>query len=194
MSRVIGALVGALGLLLGMAPAAGAAPVGQLDRNLAQLWTSVFETPGAQNSFGTGGQDFACWDLDGTVAPFDPVQVDSCTVGTGRWLFVTAASFECSTLEGNGTTETELRTCARQKDQQIAPLVTVDGRPVRVSEAETPLLDVVVPTDHLTGVPSGAGQLVAHGWVVLVHPLSVGSHTVKISDTIATEIVVQAGH
>ena len=28
----------------------------------------MLETPSAQNSFGTGGSEFACWDLGGTVA------------------------------------------------------------------------------------------------------------------------------
>jgi hypothetical protein len=40
---------------------------------------------------------------------------DSCTVKPGTKIFVAASSVECSTFEGNGTTEAELRACAEQK-------------------------------------------------------------------------------
>ena len=54
---------------------------------------------------------------------FGPAGAESCTVKPGTKIFVAAASFECSTFEGNGTTEDELRTCARTKDAQAAPAV-----------------------------------------------------------------------
>lgn len=188
-----------MALCLG-APTAGAAPAKKLDNNLAVLWTTVLETPSAQNSFGSGGPAFACWDLGGTVAPFAPVSVDSCTVKPGTKMFVAATSFECSTFEGNGTTEAELRTCARQSDVQVAPAVTVDGKSVPVGEVETPLLNVTLPADNLFGLPSGTeGQSVAHGWVTLLNPLTPpGSpHTIVIKSgesIITTKIdVVQPG-
>src|SRR6478609_204686 len=78
------------------APIASASPAKKLDNNLATLWTKVFETPSAQNSFGTGGSVFACWNLGRTVAPFAPVSVESCTVTTGTKVFVIGSSFECS--------------------------------------------------------------------------------------------------
>jgi hypothetical protein len=98
------------------------------------------------NSFGTGGAAFACWDLGGgTVAPFGPNGVPSCTVKPGTKIFVAASSFECSTLEGNGTTEAELRACAEQSDVQTAPSVTVDGHSVPVKEVETRPMNIVLP-------------------------------------------------
>ena len=45
------------------APAAGAVPAKKLDNNLAALWTTVLETPSAQNPFGTGGPASACFNL-----------------------------------------------------------------------------------------------------------------------------------
>ena len=62
-------LLVAVALCLG-APTAGAVPAKKLDSNLAALWTTILQTPSAQNSFGSGGAAFACWDLGGTVAPF----------------------------------------------------------------------------------------------------------------------------
>jgi hypothetical protein len=176
-----------------VAPIASASPAKTLDNNLAALWTTVFETPSAHNSFGTGGSAFACWNLGRTVSPFDPVHVDSCTVTTGRKVFVIGSSFECSTFEGNGTTEADLRTCARNMDVQVAPPIRVDGHAVTVAEAETPLLEIVLPADNIFGLPAGTkGLSVAHGWVTLLQPLTPGTHTIDIGGSITT-IVVETG-
>src|SRR5262249_23743522 len=78
----VAGLVGSAGLVIAAgAPAASAAsaasaPV-KFNADLATLWTKVFETPSAQNPFGSGGAAAsACWNLDGsTVAPFGPSTV-----------------------------------------------------------------------------------------------------------------------
>lgn len=41
----------------------------------------MLETPAPHNPFGTGKNP--CWDLGGTVAPFGPTPVASCTVEPG---------------------------------------------------------------------------------------------------------------
>ena len=92
-------LLVAVALCLG-APTAGAVPAKKLDSNLAALWTTILQTPSAQNSFGSGGAAFACWDLGGTVAPFALNGVESCTVKPGTKIFVAANSVECSTFRG----------------------------------------------------------------------------------------------
>jgi hypothetical protein len=181
------------------APAASAAPPSvKIDADLTALWTKVLETPSAQNSFGTGGEAFGCWSLGGTVAPFGPNGVASCTVKPGIKLFVAASSFECSTFEGNGSTEAQLRNCARQMDVQVAPSVTVDGQSVPVTEAETRLLNIVLPADNIFGLPAGTtGLSVGHGWVALLHPLTPGTHTIVIDGSapgITTTIIVKPGH
>lgn len=195
MSRIARILLLAAIALLTQAPAAASAEsTKKLDDYLVALWTTVLETPSAQNPFGTGGPAFACFDLGGAVAPFAPGGVESCTVRPGTKVFVTAQSVECSTFEGNGTTDAELRTCARDGDAEVAPAVTIDGRTVPVAEVETPLLNIVLPADNIFGEPTGAqGLSVAHGWVALLHPLTPGTHTIRIGDTITTEIVVQPG-
>jgi hypothetical protein len=180
------------------APSTSAAPVNKIDDTLAALWTTVLETPSAQNAFGTGGSAFACWELgSGTVAPFGPEGVVSCTVKPGIKIFVAAPSVECSTFEQNGTTETELRECARESDVESAPPVTVDGMSVALTEAETRLLDIVLPADNIFGFPAGTeGLSVGHGWVALLHPLTPGTHTIVIGtgdSQITTTIVVQPG-
>jgi hypothetical protein len=122
--------------------------------------------------------------------------VDSCTVRSGTWLFVTGSSAECSTFEDNGTTEAELRACAEGADPAPGPAVTLDGKALTLTAAETPLLHIVLPADNLFGAPAGStGLSVGHGWVALVHPLPPGTHTVVISGNpvITTKIVVQPG-
>jgi hypothetical protein len=194
-------LLVAVALCLG-APAAGAVPAKKLDNNLAAAWTTVLETPSAQNPFGTGGAAFACVDLGGTVAPFGPVGAESCTVKPGTKIFVAASTVECSTLEPPpffGTNEDELRTCSRREDVQKAPSVTVDGKSVPVTEVETPLLNITLPADNIFGKDAGTqGLSVAHGWVTLLHPLTPGTHTIVIVGSIAgnitTKIIVEPGH
>lgn len=183
-----------LGLI---APAANAVPEKKLDDYLAAMWTTVLETPGAQNPFGSGGAAFACIDIGGrTVAPFGPGGVESCTVKPGTKIFVAASSFECSTFEGNGTTEAELRDCAREADVQDRPSVTVDDKSVPVAEVETRLLNIVLPENNIFGQPAGTrGLSVGHGWVVLLHPLTPGTHTIVIgtNPVITTRIIVEPG-
>jgi hypothetical protein len=203
LSTVVAVLVGLAGPAIAAGgPGASAtttagAPV-QFNAELAALWTTVLQTPSAQNSFGTGGAAFACWNLDGhTVAPFGPTPVASCTVRPGTKLFVTASSVECSTIEGNGTTEAELRTCAEQSDAQTAPSVTVDGHAVPVNGVETRLMNIVLPADNLFGLPAGTtGQSVGHGWIAPLHPLTPGTHTIVGSGStfsFSTKIIVRPG-
>jgi hypothetical protein len=195
LTAVMLSAVVALGLV---APAASAVPQKKLDDHLAALWTTALETPDAQNPFGSGGAAFACFNLGRTVAPFAPGGVESCTVKPGTKIFVAASSFECSTFEGHGTTEAQLRDCAREADVQVAPSVTVDGRSVSVAEVETRLLNIVLPENNIFGQPAGTtGLSVGHGWVVLLHPLTPGTHTIVIdlgTDVITTRIIVEPGH
>ena len=202
MIRVSGFRAVAVGLFAACAalvavPAASAAPAPtKLAAGLTALWTTVLKTPSAQNSFGDGGAAFACWNLGGgTVAPFAPNGVESCTVKTGTKIFVAAASVECSTFEGNGTTEAELRACAEQGDVQTAPPVTVDGHSVPVREVETPLMHIVLPADNLFGLPAGTtGLSVGHGWVAHLDPLTPGTHTIAGGvPSFTTKIIVTSG-
>jgi hypothetical protein len=184
---------------LAVAPAASAAsaPV-KFDASLTALWTTVLETPSAQNAFGTGGAAFTCWNLGGgTVAPFGPSGVPSCTVKPGTKILVAASSSECSTMEQNGTTQAELRACAEQNDAQTAPSVAVDGHRVPVKEVETPPMDITLPAGNIFDLPAGTtGLSVAHGWVAHLDPLTPGTHTIVGSGptfTFTTTIIVASG-
>jgi len=162
------------------------AAVFELDR---VLWTTILQTPSAQNPFGTGGIKFACVDLGGTVAPFGPEGAEKCTVKPGTKIFIAASTVECSTFEGNGTTDAELRACAVGGDVKVAPTVTVDGKSVPVSGVETSLLNITLPADNVFGAPAGmTGQSVAHGWVTLLNPPTPGTHTIVITGSVAGNV------
>jgi hypothetical protein len=182
-TRVLIVLVASLGIVFAQVASASATTTAKLESNLAALWTTVLETPSAQNSFGTGGPAFGCWDLGGTVAAFGPEGVESCTVKPGTKIFVVGSSVECSTFEG--TSEPELRTCASESDVQDEPTVTLDGRSVPLTDVVTPLLDIVLPADNVFALPAGTGGLsVGHGWVALLHPLPPGTHTIVIGGSV----------
>jgi hypothetical protein len=183
-------------MMLSVAPPVTSFASRGLDSDLATLWTKVLETPSAQNSFGTGGEAYACWNFgNSTIAPFAPTGVKSCTLAAGIAIFVTANSIECSTFEG--APKASLKDCARQSDVQVAPLVTVDGAAVPVTEAETGLLNIVLPGDNVFGLPAGTrGYSYGHGWVTLLNPLSSGTHKIVItngSTVITTLIKVRSG-
>jgi hypothetical protein len=219
--RALIVVAATLGIVLAqVAPASATAPVdpsGKLASNLAALWTAVLETPASENPFIGNGPE--CWDLGNrTVAQFGPGRVDpndpnvrSCTVKPGTKIFVVGSSFECSTFDndcdndppGSGlcdaTTAPGLLECAQARDSKEAPTITVDGKPVKVSEVVVPSLSIVLPDGNLFVEPAGTeGLSAAHGWVTLLHPLTPGTHTIVISGgvfpTTTTTIVVTPGH
>jgi hypothetical protein len=163
---------------------------------LGDLWTTVLEMPTPENPFAGGSP---CVYLGDTLAPFGPNGAESCAVERGTKIFVTAWSTECSTFEGSGTTEAELRACARAADEGITThTVAVDGQPTPISEVETDLLNIHLPKDNIFGL-TGAdrnGGSVGHGWVTLLDPLTPGTHAIEIhiggtvNSDITTTIIV----
>jgi hypothetical protein len=185
----------------GTAQAADAAPANNLTADLAALWTTVLQTPSDKNSFGTGGQKFACWDLGrNVVAPLapDPTGAESCTVKPGTRIFV-AFTGECSTFE----MEDQNSTCGKASDlaegareslpTPIATSVTIDDRTVSLGEVTTSIQPITLPANNVLSAPAGSrGQFVADGWVTLLSPLTPGTHTI-IAGMTHTTIVVQPG-
>ena len=111
------------------------------------------------------------------------------TVKPGTRIFVAASSAECSTFKDDTHppseppwTEAQLRTCAIEADKTVAATVKVDGNSVPVAEAETPLLNIVLPEGNTFNEPKETkGQSVGYGWGVLLHPLWPGTHKIEIS-------------
>jgi hypothetical protein len=214
-TRALLVVAAILGIVFAQVAPASATPANKLASTLAASWTAVLQTPADRSPYGSGGPETGCVDLGGTLAPgwpFGFTGVRSCTVKPGTKIFVTAASFECSTIPGDdggpGLTEDQLRACASDLTLKVAPTaptVTLDGRSVQITEVETQLFNIVLPAGNIFNnppvnpVPGGtAGKSVAHGWVALLHPLTPGTHTIVISGVNITEntttIVVKPGH
>jgi hypothetical protein len=180
MSRLAHALLIAAAAICLVAPSASANPDNRLGGTLGDLWTTVLQTPTLENPFAGGNP---CVDLGDILAPFGPFGITSCTLERGTKIFVVAWSTECSTFEGNGSTEAELRACARAADEGITThTIAVDGQSVPVSEVETELLTIHLPKDNIFGLTGGdrRGLSVGHGWVALLDPLTPGTHTIDI--------------
>jgi hypothetical protein len=180
-----------------VAPSASAQT--SLGGTLGNLWTTVLETPTPDNPFGGGGPQ--CFVLGGNiVAPFGGGSF-TCTVKAGTRIFIAAWTTECSTFEGNGTTEAALRACAVAADAGVKATVTINGEPVPLSSVETGLLTIHLPQDNIFGLQGADrnGLSVAHGFVYLTDPLAPGTYVIEgrvkfpsgRPQTFTTTIVVQ---
>ena len=178
MARLARALLLAAVTVCLVAPSANAAPT-NLGKTLGHLWTTVLETPTPDNPFGGGGPQ--CVVVGGKiVAPFGGGSF-TCTVKAGTRIFIAAWTTECSTFEGNGTTEAELRACAVGADAGITATVTINGEPVPLSSLETGLLTIHLPQDNIFNLKGADrnGLSVAHGFVYLTDPLTPGTYIIE---------------
>jgi hypothetical protein len=107
----------------------------------------------------------------------------------GKYLYFPVVNTECSTIEGNGSSEAELRACARGFIDHVASLsAEVDGFSIDLSTrrvASPAFTFTLADHDNLLkniGVPNardGASSLsVDDGYYVMVNLLPVGSHTI----------------
>jgi hypothetical protein len=178
MARLARALLLAAVTFCVISPSASAAPT-NLGKTLGNLWTTVLETPTPDNPFGGGGAQ--CVVVGGNiVAPFGGGSF-TCTVKAGTRIFIAAWTTECSTFEGNGTTEAELRACAVAADAGIRATVTINGEDVLLSSVETGLLTIHLPQDNIFDLKGAErnGLSVAHGFVYLTDPLTPGTYIIE---------------
>ena len=178
MTRLARALLLATVTFCLVAPSASAAPT-NLGKTLGNLWTTVLETPTPDNPFGGGGPQ--CVVLGGKiVAPFGGGAL-TCTVKAGTRIFIAGWTTECSTFEGHGTTEAELRACAVAMDAGVTATDTINGEPVPFSSVETGLLTIHLPQDNIFNLKGADrnGLSVAHGFVYLTDPLTPGTYIIE---------------
>jgi hypothetical protein len=119
----------------------------------------------------------------------------NCTVPAGTALFFPIVNTECSTLEGNGTTEEEMRGCANFAADHITVAectiddVPVDGSLTERFRTESPLFTFgPLPANNelkFLGVKNAnkgaTSQAVADGVYLLLAPLPAGPHTLHFS-------------
>jgi len=136
-----------------------------------------------------GGTYTATPDSDGNVAAVAKRKVN---IPVGTALFFPVIDTEASVLEGNGTTESELRNTAEWLQDHARDMTcTVDGKPVRHLDhyrVQSPLFTIgPLPENDVftaSGVPAAAGTTtdsVSDGVFVMVLPLTLGKHTIHFS-------------
>ncbi len=151
---------------------------------LADWGTWVFGSPAESNPAISGTcqqdpHDRKIWFLPVSTAPGDLTA--TCRVPEGAILLISPGGYECSQAEGNGSTRTELRACAKAGFAGItAASVTVGGhtydhlgRYVKVSPVYQ------LPGPNLFG--PDAGPSVTKGYFLFIKPLRPGHHVVESS-------------
>lgn len=149
---------------------------------------------------------------EGSGSPFEAGSVDCTALGTGHVAFLVgttggAASRSCSLpagtavlfplintessiIEGNGTTEAELRANAGQLADQFTDLTAVvDGTALSDLGSyrfQSPLFTWTAPVDNVFGVPptSDPTTAVADGYWIMLTPLSPGVHTISFGGAV----------
>ena len=134
------------------------------------------------------GQTGAIWFLGGTAG--GPPVTRRCAVPAGTALFAPLIAYECSTAEGNGATEAELRACANAGIDAVSDVrASLDGREVRdvrQYRAQSPPFTFTLVEGNLFGLPAGPTPAVADGYWLFLEPLPPGQHTLTLRGVIAT--------
>jgi hypothetical protein len=125
------------------------------------------------------------WFLTGTTGGTKLTR-RKCTVPAGQGILFPIINGECSSVEGQGTTEPQLRRCAKdQMDQVTSATARVDGVPVELGRLDhTPyrvqssgLFNITFVDNNQFGISPGSGNSFADGFYVLVNPPTKGRHT-----------------
>ena len=173
----------------------------------AEWWKWVFAIPAPTNPLldMTGadvavGQSGPVWFLGGGFCTYTDCShftiVRNATIPNGVALFFPIINNECSTLEGNGTTYYQLRSCA-SGFQDLATNMTceVDGTPVRNLDryrVVSPLFTYTVPDNNIFQIfgedfPGGStSPSVSDGVYLMLRPLSAGRHVIHVTGEIPT--------
>ena len=153
-------------------------------------WAANVSDPGSPVSDSTGAycdvnQSGPVWFLAGNTGG---TSRRTCSVPAGKAILFPIINAECSTLEGDGSTEPELAGCAKDlMDHVTRTSASIDGTSVKLGKVSdgrfrfvSPLFTLTFAPNNAFGVdPSGTTQAVADGFWVLVEPLSPGKHKVE---------------
>lgn len=159
---------------------------GQLSAEWWQ-WAAAIPDPQSPLTDQTGSrcgvkQSGEIWFLAGTTGGS---ATRSCTVPAQKAIFFPIINAECSSVEGAGTTDQDLRACATDLiDRVKVAEASVDGvalpinRDFRV-QSPPPPFPIRFVGNNPFGVPAGNGVAVSDGFWVLLGPLPAGQpHTV----------------
>lgn len=108
----------------------------------------------------------------------------TCSEPAGRPMYVVELSSECSTFKGDhgkfGTSDKQLKRCARAELKGAKDTTTIDGRSVNVSKLVTATGAYAVhsPKNNPFGLPPGKGRSAAYGPGLLLTGFAKGTHII----------------
>ncbi len=158
----------------------------------------LFDTAGVSE-----GQSGEVWFLGGTFTSTSSngvvvgTAVRNATIPAGKALFFPVMDNECSTVEGNGTTDSELRGCAQFFQDHAHDLVcVVDGvavPDVNSYRVQSPLFtfgplpsnNVLQYNGYADATNGAVSPSVSDGAFLLLAPLSPGSHTIHFTGALS---------
>jgi hypothetical protein len=172
----------------------------------AEHWKWLYSMPVGQhplfdNAPISTGQSGQVWFLGGTFAVTGSGTTNigsatrSGTIPAGKALFFPIIDSECGTIEGNGNTDAELRSCAAGSvDHTVSVTCEIDGQSVQNLSSfrvQSPLYTYgPLPANNVlqyfgVDAPAGSTSLsVADGYFVMLAPLSAGQHTIHFAGII----------
>lgn len=172
----------------------------------AEWWKWAFSLPVDENPYfdevgcqhGANGQTGPVWFLTGVVNVSGTAE-RTCPVPAGKALFFPLLNVECSTVEGNGTTEGALRNCTDFYMDLVTNLFCeIDGVPLKDLQsyrAASPLFNFgPLPDNNVldyfgTDAPQGTiSASVANGFYLMLTPLRPGQHTIHFGGTFGDPI------
>ena len=159
---------------------------------LERSWRTVFSiSPPVSpcQTLTTNGQRVAYLTLT-TLAP--GTDKYTCSEAAGRPMYVVELSNECSTFKGDhgnfGTTDSQLKKCARALFEGAHETTTIDGKSVDVYKliAATGAYHIHAAHNNILGLPPGNGRSAAYGYGLLLTGFAKGSHTIHTLASIGT--------
>jgi len=136
----------------------------------------LFDNTGVKCSINQNG---SVWLLAGTYRGSVERQ---CDILSGKAILFPVINVECSVLEGDGKTESELKTCTNGLIKQLRFMeASVDGAKIENLEkyrAQSNLFEFKLPSDNTLGRPAGSSGSVSDGYWIMLKPLSPGKHEI----------------
>lgn len=108
----------------------------------------------------------------------------NCSVPAGKAIFFPVVNAQCSVIQGDGSTEEELRSCAKVLiDPVVLAEAAIDGeklQPVRISSGLFSFTSPPGDINDVFGTAPNPSPAVADGYWVLLDPLGAGNHRIDI--------------
>lgn len=145
-----------------------------------------FNDPMGSSDYCGVGQHGDVWFLGGRFDGSGSLATRACTIPAGTSIFFPIINAECSTIEGSGMTEEELRTCAIDLIDHVTEVeASVDGvllKGLNKSRVQSRLFSFSLPPGDMLGLFGNSpnpSPSVSDGFWVLLPPLAEGEHEIK---------------